>query len=175
MLFSSLTGSGPRVGPKLVSGPFSSPIGPETHFGPAFGPLPANDEKRIFDPLINLLGDSGPEGPPTHYKHNHHFHSPSATPIFVLFWSYSSPPLLIFFLLITILFFFLFCFLFTQECCHKTLLGRQKKRKHNQIQVLEMGNLRACNKNRMWNSLNRKPFAQISYIYAPYTPQRQTR
>ena len=30
-------------------------IGPETHFGPTFGPLPANDEKPIFDPLCATL------------------------------------------------------------------------------------------------------------------------
>ena len=27
-------------------------IGPETHFAPTFGPLPANDEKPIFDQLL---------------------------------------------------------------------------------------------------------------------------
>ena len=26
--------------------------GPETHFGPTLGPLPANDEEPIFDPLL---------------------------------------------------------------------------------------------------------------------------
>ena len=33
-------------------GRFCEEKGPETHFGPTFGPLPANDEKPIFDPLL---------------------------------------------------------------------------------------------------------------------------
>ena len=35
-----------------VRGRFCEENGPETHFGPIFGPLPANDEKPIFDPLL---------------------------------------------------------------------------------------------------------------------------
>ena len=52
MGFLLLAGSGPKAGPKWVSGPFSSPkIGPEIHFRPTFGPLPANDGKPISDPF----------------------------------------------------------------------------------------------------------------------------
>ena len=52
MGFCSLAGSGPRVGPKWVRGLFVRKIDPETRFGPTLGPLPANEEKPIFDPLL---------------------------------------------------------------------------------------------------------------------------
>ena len=32
-------------------GLFLHKVGSETHFGPTFGPLPANDENPTFDPL----------------------------------------------------------------------------------------------------------------------------
>ena len=46
----------PEVAQKWVQsgfqGLFLHKIGPEAHFGPTFGPLPANDEKPIFGPLL---------------------------------------------------------------------------------------------------------------------------
>ena len=53
MGFSSLAGSGPKVGPKKwFRGRFCEEKRAETHIGPTFGPPPANDEKPIFDPLL---------------------------------------------------------------------------------------------------------------------------
>ena len=46
--FLSLAGSGPNVGPKWVLGPILRRKRPETHFGPTFGPLPANDENPFL-------------------------------------------------------------------------------------------------------------------------------
>ena len=63
VVFSPFNGSGPKVGPKWVSGSICEEKGPETHFGPIFWPLPAHDEKPTFDPLlcqINCLTSLAP-------------------------------------------------------------------------------------------------------------------
>ena len=46
-------------------GPFCEEKDPR---GPTFEPLPANDEKLIFDALLCQIDVFGPEGPPTHYN-----------------------------------------------------------------------------------------------------------
>ena len=53
MGFSSLAGSGPKVGPKWVSGIFFTKSAPNPTLDPLLGqPLPANDEKPIFDQFL---------------------------------------------------------------------------------------------------------------------------
>ena len=50
--FLSLAGSGPKWVQSGLRDHFPHKFDPETHFGPSFEPLPANDEKPILDPLL---------------------------------------------------------------------------------------------------------------------------